>query len=245
MSNHHLGPSTQQILHFGIKLEGKLALDSGQSTGGFSDCLLQYGIKHVYGIDVGYGQLHNKVCMYKCITPIYMHNAHIYMHNALYMHNKVRQDPRVTVIERTNLRTLSPDLIPRVDIACLDLSFISVLKCIPAVVGSALKADDGAELVVLIKPQFEAGREGVERGGIVKDPAVHQAVLKKVVEGVSSHGFRAIGQPIESPIKGDKGGNTEFLAYFIRDSTVPVTFAAQHSQDNGDEEEDIGNTLSA
>lgn len=184
--------------HFGIILEGKAALDSGQSTGGFSDCLLQRGVKHVYGIDVGYGQLHHKV----------------------------RSDPRVTVIERTNLRTLGPDVVPRVDIACLDLSFISVLKCVPAVVNHALKDEDGAELVVLIKPQFEAGREGVERGGVVKDPAVHAAVLKKVTEGVTSHGFKLIGVPIESPIKGDKGGNTEFLAYWRRDASVPITFTS-------------------
>ena len=193
--------------HYGIQLEGKIALDSGQSTGGFSDCLLQRGVKHVYGVDVGYGQLHHKI----------------------------RSDDRVTVIERTNLRTLQPDVIPRVDIACLDLSFISVLKCVPAVVYQALKREDGAELMVLIKPQFEAGREGVERGGIVKDPAVHRAVIKKVTEGIASHGFKLVGDPIESPIKGDKGGNTEFLAYFIRDSSVPVTFTSATQPDRDDD----------
>jgi len=138
----------------------------------------------------------------------------------------VRVDPRVVVIERCNLRHLSPEQLggTKVDIACLDLSFISVLKVLPAVMG-VLSPTDGAELVILIKPQFEAGREHVETGGLVRDPKVHQLVIDSVSSGVRAWGFRHEGVT-ESPIKGDKSGNTEFLAYFVRDTSIPVTAAA-------------------
>jgi len=166
--------------HFNIDVTGMVALDAGISTGGFTDCLLQHGVKKVYGIDVGYGQVHDKI----------------------------RTDPRVVLMERTNLRTL-PDLGVSIDIVTLDLSFISVLKVMGVV--TKLLADDG-QLVVLIKPQFEAGKQDVGRGGIIKDPKIHEKVICHVVDGIIAHGFECIGV-IESPILGGSG-NKEFLGYF-------------------------------
>lgn len=167
---------------FGINPTGLVVLDAGLSTGGFTDCLLQRGAARVYGIDVGYGQLHEKI----------------------------RSDARVVVMERTNLRHLSslPEL---VDLVTLDLSFISVLKVLDAIV-PLMKPT--AQLIILIKPQFEAEREDVGRGGIIKDPAVHQKAIDRVVAGVVAHGFKEVGM-VESPILGATG-NKEFLAYFNR-----------------------------
>lgn len=168
--------------HFGIDPEGKVALDAGLSTGGFSDCLLQRGIAKIYGIDVGYGQVHEKVA----------------------------KDPRLVNMERTNLRTIEtlPEL---VDIVTLDLSFISLLKVIETV---ARLMKPHAQLIALIKPQFEARKDQIGKGGIVKDNAVHQEVIDKVVAGIGAHGFEHKGT-IESPILGGEG-NKEFLAYFIK-----------------------------
>lgn len=168
--------------HFGINVEGLVVLDAGLSTGGFTDCLLQRGAKKIYGIDVGYGQVHEKIA----------------------------QDDRVVVKERTNLRELY-DLGELVDMVTLDLSFISVLKVMDAV--CALLKQKG-KLVILIKPQFEAERKDIGRGGIVKDPSVHQAAIKKIVNGVVDYGFTFKGVT-ESPIEGAQG-NKEFLAYFVR-----------------------------
>lgn len=166
--------------HFTINVSDLVALDAGISTGGFTDCLLQHGVRKIYGIDVGYGQVHEKI----------------------------RSDTRVTILERTNLRTLR-DVGELVDLITLDLSFISVLKVMEAV--KALLKPNG-QLIVLIKPQFEAGRHQVPRGGIIKDSAVHKTVVEHVVEGIKEHGFSCIGV-IESPILG-VDGNKEFLAYF-------------------------------
>ncbi|XP_025888519.1 uncharacterized protein [Solanum lycopersicum] len=130
------------IENLGIDVAGKVALDSGLSTGGFTDCLLQYGASFVYGVDVGYGQVADKI----------------------------RRDERVSVFERTNLRYLS-ELPQKVDLVTLDLSFISILLVMPAVV-NLMKEE--ATLVTLIKPQFEARRSQVGGGGIVRDPLVHQ-----------------------------------------------------------------------
>lgn len=168
--------------YFDIDVAGKTALDAGISTGGFSDCLLQRGIAKIYGVDVGYGQLHEKI----------------------------RSDPRVIVHERTNLRELK-EVGERVDIITLDLSFISVLKVMEAV--NELLADHGT-LIVLIKPQFEAQKEQVGRGGLIKNPKVHEEVIKKVTEGVAAYGFKLRGV-IDSPIEGATG-NKEFLAVFER-----------------------------
>lgn len=167
---------------FNLDVRGLVALDAGLSTGGFTDCLLQHGVAKVYGIDVGYGQVHEKI----------------------------RHDPRVVVMERTNLREVR-DVGQLVDLVTLDLSFISVLKVMEAVCSVLMPQ---GKLLVLIKPQFEAGKREVGRGGIVKDPAVHERVIADVVQGVEQHGFTCKGV-IESPIQGTMG-NKEFVAYFER-----------------------------
>ncbi len=164
---------------FSIDVTGLIALDAGLSTGGFTDCLLQHGANKVYGVDVGYGQVHEKI----------------------------RRDQRVCVMERTNLRH-GVVLEELVDIITLDLSFISVLKVLPAV--TALLKPSG-KLIILIKPQFEAQREDIGRGGIIRDSAIHQRVIEQVQAGVISHGYSVHGI-IESPITGTMG-NKEFLAY--------------------------------
>ncbi|XP_073099068.1 uncharacterized protein [Elaeis guineensis] len=170
------------IEQFGVDVVGKVALDSGLSTGGFTDCLLQQGASCVYGVDVGYGQVADKI----------------------------RRDERVCVIERTNLRYL-PGLPQQVDVVTLDLSFISILLVMPAVV-NVMKME--STLITLVKPQFEARRSQVGGGGIVRDPLVHQEVLERIITGVEDFGFCSNGW-IESPIKGAEG-NTEFLACFQR-----------------------------
>jgi 23S rRNA (cytidine1920-2'-O)/16S rRNA (cytidine1409-2'-O)-methyltransferase len=165
---------------FSISVVDKIALDAGISTGGFSDCLLQQGIKRIYGIDVGYGLVHERV----------------------------KDDPRVILHERTNLRYLEP-LPEQIDLVTLDLSFISVLKVIDVVLR---ELKPGGELIILIKPQFEAGRELVGRGGIVSDPAVHTQVISTIREHVEAKGCTFQGC-IPSPLLGATG-NQEFLAYF-------------------------------
>lgn len=168
--------------HFGVDITDYIVLDAGLSTGGFTDCLLQRGALKVYGVDVGYAQVHEKMS----------------------------GDPRVVVMEQTNLRYLEslPDL---VDLVTLDLSFISVLKVIDAV--SNLMKPHG-KLIVLIKPQFEAEKHQVGKGGIIKDPLIHQEVITKVTSGIVLAGFTSHGV-IESPIAGGKG-NKEFLGYFTK-----------------------------
>jgi len=175
--------------HFAIDVTDLIVLDAGISTGGFTDCLLQRGVKKVYGIDVGYGQIHEKI----------------------------RFDQRVVVHERTNLRELT-SVGELVDLITLDLSFISILKVMDAV-SNMLK--EGGYLITLIKPQFEARREDICKGGLVKDPRVHQEVIEQVTRGVCAHGFTLVGV-IESPIEGATG-NKEFLAYFRRISTPQIS----------------------
>lgn len=178
-AGHKLAAALQ---HFQLDVRGKTILDAGLSTGGFTDCLLQAGAAKIYGIDVGHGQVHEKI----------------------------RIDERVIIMEHTNLRDVCslPELM---DIVTLDLSFISVLKVMDAVVKLC---QPHAELVVLIKPQFEAGREHVGRGGLVKDEQVRQQVIETLVAGVTAHGFTCRGI-IDSPILGGSG-NKEYLAYFVR-----------------------------
>lgn len=170
---------------FHIDVTDKIILDAGISTGGFTDCLLQRGARKVYGVDVGYGQVHEKV----------------------------RNDPRVVILERTNLRYLT-DIGELVDMVTLDLSFISILKVIDAVT-ALLKP--GGILLVLIKPQFEAGRDLVGRGGIIKDASVHRDVVKRVTNDIQAKGY-ILQEVTESPIEGMKG-NKEFLAWFIKKPT--------------------------
>lgn len=169
---------------FGLGVAGWTAADVGASTGGFSDCLLQRGAARVYAIDVGYGQLAWKL----------------------------RQDPRVVVMERTNARYLD-DLPEPVDLATIDVSFISLKLIIPAVLGWLRP---GGQIVALIKPQFEAGRELVGKGGVVRDPTVHRAVLVDLTAWAGSQGLGLRGL-IRSPITGP-AGNIEFLAHWIPDS---------------------------
>ncbi|MBD3273371.1 TlyA family rRNA (cytidine-2'-O)-methyltransferase [Candidatus Dependentiae bacterium] len=167
--------------HFNVDVKNLIVLDAGISTGGFTDCLLQRGAKKVYGIDVGYGQVHEKLL----------------------------KDDRLVLMERTNLRKL--EMLPdKVDLVTLDLSFISILKVMPAVI-KLIKPN--AKIITLIKPQFEAGKENVGRGGVVKDPKVHEAVIEKIKDGMKEFGFKMIGV-IESPILGATSGNKEFLALF-------------------------------
>lgn len=170
--------------HFNIDTTGLVILDAGLSTGGFTDCLLQKGAKKVYGVDVGFGQVHEKIS----------------------------QDPRVVVMEKTNLRYLN-NLPEKVDLVTLDLSFISILKVMNTVC-SVLK--NNGLLVTLIKPQFEAERHEIERGGIITDPKVHNRVVDQIKTEIGKYGFECVGI-IESPILGTEG-NKEFLAYFKRNS---------------------------
>jgi 23S rRNA (cytidine1920-2'-O)/16S rRNA (cytidine1409-2'-O)-methyltransferase len=167
------------LTHFGLDVTGAVALDVGSSTGGFTDVLLSRGAAKVYAVDVGTNQLAWKL----------------------------RQDPRVVVLEQTNARNLDASIIPEpVDIVVCDASFISLSKVLEA----PLKlAKPGGKLVALIKPQFEAGREEVGKGGVVRDPAVHGRVCAEAVELVTSQGWKVIGLT-ESPITGPEG-NVEFL----------------------------------
>jgi len=167
--------------HFGVVVRNKIALDAGLSTGGFTDCLLQRGIKKVYGVDVGSGQVHDKIT----------------------------KDSRVIVMENTHINAL-PDVVEKVDLVTLDLSFISVLRVISSVT-KVLKP--AGELIVLIKPQFEVGKHAVGRRGIVKNESEHARAVTQVVAGVSAAGFIGMGV-IDSPITGGDG-NKEFLGYFI------------------------------
>lgn len=172
------------IKHFNISLKNKIAMDVGSSTGGFTDCMLQHGAKKIYCIDVGYGQLAWKL----------------------------RQDVRVALIERTNIRYLEREKIPdAVDIATIDVSFISLLKVAPKVL-QFLKED--GEIIALIKPQFEVGKGEVGRGGIVKDEAKRLKTVKNINENLEGLGLETVGV-IQSPIAGQKG-NIEYLIYMKR-----------------------------
>jgi len=165
---------------FGIDPAGRVCLDVGSSTGGFTDCLLQRGARLVWSIDVGHGQLDWKL----------------------------RNDPRIVVREGVNARYLAAEDIPvKFDLAVCDASFISATLLIPAIVPLLTKR---GEMVILVKPQFEAGKGEVGKGGIVRDPAQHRQACDRVQACVEAYGFRA--SFIESPIKGAEG-NREFLLY--------------------------------
>lgn len=170
---------------FDISFKEKTVLDIGASTGGYTDCALQKGAKKVFAVDVGYGQLAWKL----------------------------RNDPRVINMERVNARYLTPeDIGEKVDIVTLDVSFISLEKvvsaCLPLV-------KEGGELVALIKPQFEAGKEKVGKKGVVKDPQVHIEVLEQVTRTLNDLGLRVLNLTF-SPIRGPKG-NIEYLAYGVKE----------------------------
>ena len=167
---------------FGVKPEGFVCSDSGASTGGFTDCLLQQGASKVFAIDVGYGQLDWKI----------------------------RNDPRVVVMERTNIRNVTPaDLGEPLDLSVVDVSFIGLEIVLPAI-KNLLKPGQG-QVLCLIKPQFEAGKENVGKKGVVRDPKIHQMVLDNFVSLVHGLGFTILGLTF-SPVKGPEG-NIEFLGH--------------------------------
>ena len=173
---------------FLLTLEGKTCADIGASTGGFTDCMLQNGARKVYSVDVGYGQLDWKL----------------------------RNDPRVVCMERTNARYLTHEEIPdELDFASIDVSFISLKLIFPALYG-LLK--DGGEIACLIKPQFEAGREKVGKKGVVRDPAVHLEVLENFLLHAKENNFTVVDVTY-SPIRGPEG-NIEYLGY-LRKETAP------------------------
>jgi len=171
------------LRHWNIHLTGRLCLDVGASTGGFTDCMLQWGAAHVVAIDTGYGQIAD------CL----------------------RRDPRVTLMERTNARKLAPgDLPPRIEFLAMDVSFISSTLLLPPVL-EAISGIGPVEAVILVKPQFEVGREKVGKGGIVRDPEAHKFAVDRVrscIEGL--HGTNI--NVIDSPILGAEG-NREFLLH--------------------------------
>jgi len=167
---------------FGVDLQGKLVLDIGASTGGFTDCALQNGAARVYAVDVGYGQLAWKL----------------------------RTDPRVVTLERTNIRKLDPGALEeRPDFVTIDVSFISLAKVMPR---AALLAAGDARGIALIKPQFEAGRDKVGKRGVVRDPEVHRQVIANIFSLLSENGWGVLGLDY-SPVRGPEG-NIEYLLHF-------------------------------
>ncbi|MBR5571079.1 MAG: TlyA family RNA methyltransferase [Oscillospiraceae bacterium] len=186
-----------------ITLEGKTCADIGASTGGFTDCMLQNGAEKVYAVDVGYGQLDWKL----------------------------RNDPRVVCLERTNARYLSHEEVPDdLDFASIDVSFISLKLIFPALY-QLLR--EGGEIACLIKPQFEAGREKVGKKGVVRDPAVHLEVLEHFLEHAKENNFTVLGITY-SPIRGPEG-NIEYLGYLRKsveaDAVVDLSAIVSASHD--------------
>lgn len=173
---------------FNIALDRRIALDIGASTGGFTDCMLQRHASKVYAIDVGYGQLDWKL----------------------------RNDPRVVCLERTNIRHVTPNMLPDApDFASIDVSFISLEKVLPTVFALLL---DNSDVVALIKPQFEAGRHLVGKHGVVRDPSVHVEVINHIINSARNVGFNTMGLTF-SPIKGPEG-NIEYLAHLAKTPSV-------------------------
>lgn len=179
---------------FGVAPEGRVCLDCGASTGGFTDCLLQRGASRVYALDVGSAQLAEKL----------------------------RQDPRVVSMEKTNARSLAADSLPeKPSLIVIDVSFISLRLVLPA----ALRLlADGGEIVALVKPQFEAGRERLGKNGVVKDPAVHRQVLEELLEYTPALGL-FVWDLTWSPIRGPEG-NIEYLCHLRRERPAIIPDAA-------------------
>lgn len=178
------------LRHFGVKPTGYVCSDSGASTGGFTDCLLQQGASKVFAIDVGYGQLDWKI----------------------------RSDPRVVVMERTNIRYVTPeDLGEPLDLSVIDVSFISLKIVLPAI--KELLKEDG-QVLCLIKPQFEAGREKVGKKGVVRDAETHKEVLDDFLKLADSLGFTVLGLTF-SPVKGPEG-NIEFLGHLTKENKTGI-----------------------
>lgn len=192
--------------HFGVKLEGKVCMDVGSSTGGFTDCMLQNGAVKVYSVDVGHGQLAWKL----------------------------RGDDRVVVMEKTNIRYVTPeDIADRIQFASIDVSFISLTKVLGPV--KQLLTHKG-QIVCLIKPQFEAGREKVGKKGVVREKSVHLEVIEMVMDHARTIGFGVLGLEF-SPIKGPEG-NIEYLLYLQNnpgpdEGQIPVDAAGIVDQAHG------------
>ena len=187
-----------------ITLAGKTCADIGASTGGFTDCMLQSGAEKVYAVDVGYGQLDWKL----------------------------RSDPRVVCLERTNARYLSTEQVPdALDFASIDVSFISLKLIFPALY-ALMK--EGGEIACLIKPQFEAGKEKVGKKGVVRDPAVHREVLEHFLDHAKDNHFTVLGITY-SPIRGPEG-NIEYLGYLRKSSEedavvdIDAVVSASHAE---------------
>ncbi len=200
------GEKLAGALHaFGMTCNGYNVLDVGASTGGFTDAVLAAGATHVTALDVGYGQLAWKL----------------------------RTDPRVTVIERTNFRTLSDDAFPdRFDLIVIDASFISVRTILAR---AAAYIRPGGAIVALVKPQFEAGRERIGGGGVVRDPAVHRAILREVRDALPAFGLVAVAAAL-SPLRGP-AGNVEFFyrivtdGYPLDDARIDALVAEAHREE--------------
>jgi len=176
---------------FPITLEGSICMDVGASTGGFTDCMLQNGAKTVFAVDVGHGQLDWKL----------------------------RNDPRVVCMEKTNIRYVTKEQIDgtELDFASIDVSFISLTKVLPPVYDMLR---DGGEVVALIKPQFEAGREKVGKKGVVRDKSVHEEVIVKILDYAPTLGFQVLGLTY-SPVKGPEG-NIEYLVWLRKGVNAPA-----------------------
>lgn len=169
------------LRHYGIDVEGKVLMDIGASTGGFTDCLLKSGARRVYAVDVGYGLIDASL----------------------------RSDPRVVLLERTNFRYLGRDALPEcVDMATADVSFISLTKIFPRLIEFLCGY---SEVLALVKPQFEVGKGRVGRGGVVRDGALRIEVVAAVRRAAEDLGFVAAGEPFESPVRGQKGNYEYFL----------------------------------
>jgi len=173
------------IEKFACDVADRVCMDVGASTGGFTDCLLQNGAARVYAIDVGYGQLAMKLA----------------------------QDERVVVIERTNIRRIDPGIVPEpIDIAVVDVSFISLSLVLPVIDGFLSR---GASVIALVKPQFEVEKGAVGEGGIVSDSNLHEQCIEKIGAVGTRLGWR-FAEVVESPLRGAKG-NKEFLVYFLKE----------------------------
>ncbi|MBO4835281.1 MAG: TlyA family RNA methyltransferase, partial [Lachnospiraceae bacterium] len=174
-----------------IDLKDKICMDIGSSTGGFTDCMLQNGARKVYAVDVGKGQLHYKL----------------------------RNDERVIVMEKTNIRFVTPDMLDDViDFASVDVSFISLTLVIPV---AQTLLNEKKEMVLLIKPQFEAGKEKVGKKGVVRDPKTHEEVIEKIVSFAHANDLQVEGLTF-SPVKGPEG-NIEYLIY-LKQKTIENDF---------------------
>ena len=183
------------IKAFSIDLKDSICMDIGASTGGFTDCMLQNGASKVYSIDVGYGQFAWKL----------------------------RIDPRVVCLERTNVRYATEEQVPdKCDFSSIDVSFISLTKVLPAVLNLL---NENGKVVALIKPQFEAGREKVGKKGVVRDPNTHKEVIVKIVEYLKSIDINILNLGF-SPIKGPEG-NIEYLIYFTKNKDLSSDFTME------------------